>query len=88
MQRVGTVESTVLLHFDALTIVVAILHRDVVALLTHLTLEGDFDSSIVFRHRRLLVPYSSVSDEGRYFNLSSSGGGTRTRDHTIMSRVL
>ena len=82
------VKAAVLLHLDALAVVVAVLHCDVVPLLAHLTLEGHLDSSIVLRHRGLLVPYLPASGEGVHFIVFSSGGGTRTRDNTIMSRVL
>jgi hypothetical protein len=57
VQSVDALKPAVLLHLNTLTIVIAILHRDVVPLLTDLALEGHLDPLVVLRHRGLLVPY-------------------------------
>jgi hypothetical protein len=44
------VELAVLSHLDPFTIVVAVLHRDVVPLLADLALECHFDPAVVLRH--------------------------------------
>jgi hypothetical protein len=54
MKSVHAVVVAVLLHLDALTVVVLVFGRDVVAVLADLALQSDLDSSFVLRHVGLL----------------------------------
>ena len=69
---------------DLIAVVHLVLHGDVVTSLALFTGQGDLDSLFVLRH--CLSPFSL------YFSgftpLLGSGGGSRTLDTTIMSRVL
>jgi hypothetical protein len=95
MQRVLPIELAIFLHFDPLAVVVAVLGRDVVAALAHLALQRDLDPSVVLGQRSLLLiaaqwaaARSTIVVAVPGGEISGSGGGTRTRDNTIMSRVL
>ena len=79
MDGVLALETAVLAHFNALTVIDLVLGRDVVTTLAVLTLKGDLDPLFVLSHLFLL--FSRLLRGG-------SGGGIRTRDNTIMSRVL
>ena len=81
--------SAVLVHLDALTVIELVLHRDVIAPLALLTRQRHLHALFVLRHDSLLEnPFWVL----RYFwgpeAPPGSGGGSRTRDTTIMSRVL
>mgnify|MGYP006949112520 CR=1 FL=1 len=89
MVRVLAIEPAVLLHLDALTVVDLVLHRDVVTPLALLAREGHLDALFIPCHiyRRLSVCTATALARGPRAP-PSSGGGTRTLDNTIMSRVL
>ena len=90
MECVLAVERTKLLHLDALAVVELVFCRDVVPTLAVLTLQGHLDSFLIFRHlalpRFLLTCLIYAGNQPP--RQRGSGGGIRTRDNTIMSRVL
>ena len=86
--RVLAIEATELLHLDALTVIQLVFHGDVVAALAVLACEGHLDSLVIFRHVCLLTNWVHLFTTARPNGPPSSGGGSRTRDTTIMSRVL
>ena len=89
MVRVLAIEPAVLLHLDALTVVDLVLHRDVVTPFAVLAREGHLYPLFIpcHKYRRLSVCTTTafIRDPGAP---PGSGGGTRTLDNTIMSRVL
>jgi hypothetical protein len=86
VHSVLAVPSTELLHLDALTVIELVLLRDVVASLAVLAGQSHLDPLFVLRH--LFLPTRLLELLAGPTDLPSSGGGSRTRDTTIMSRVL
>ena len=84
VRRVATLPLAVLLHLNTLTIVHLVLHRDVIATLALLAGQGHLDSLFVLSHHFSLTTLVLLG----LSVLPGSGGGSRTRDTTIMSRVL
>src|SRR5579875_2546431 len=85
VKGVPAIPPAVLSHLDPLAVVLFVLGRDVVAPLAHLAGQGHLNSSLVLRHRPRAPRFRWFP---RTFAVLGSGGGTRTRDPTIMSRVL
>ena len=88
MEGVTAVETAELVHFDPLSVVHLVFCGDVVAPFAVLALQGHLHTLFILRPENGLSflgfrPKSSIFTE-----LTGSGGGTRTRDNTIMSRVL
>ncbi len=91
MVRVLAIKPAVLLHLDALTVVDLVLHRDVVTPLAVLAREGHLNPLFIpcHKYRRLSVCTATSTAFIRDPRAPpGSGGGTRTLDNTIMSRVL
>ncbi len=90
MECVLAVERTKLLHLDPLAVVEFVLRRDVVPALAVLTFQGHLDSFLIFRHLALprFLLTSLIYAGNQAPRQRGSGGGIRTRDNTIMSRVL
>ena len=91
MVRVLTIKPAVLLHLDAFAVIDLVLHRDVVTPLAVLAREGHLYPLFIPCHnyRRLSVCTATSTAFIRGPRAPpGSGGGTRTLDNTIMSRVL
>src|SRR5438477_5244694 len=64
MEGVLAVPAAVLLHLDALAVVLLVLHRDVVAALAGLACERDLDPLVALCHRCLLLSDSLAASCG------------------------
>src|SRR5579863_106114 len=73
-------------ELDPLPVVLLVLHRDVVAALADLARQRHLHPLLVLRHDS--CSFSGPRSGAGPFHRTGSGGGTRTRDNTIMSRVL
>ena len=82
MERMGPIPRTVLLQLYTLTIIQLVLGRYVVTSLAGFACQGDMHSLLCLCHNVSPLRCCPVAKS------ISSGGGTRTRDFTIMSRVL
>ena len=88
MEGVTAVKPAELVHLDALAVVHLVLRGDVVTTLAVLALESYLHTLFVLRHEYGLSFLGFRPKSSIYLQLTGSGGGTRTRDTTIMSRVL
>jgi hypothetical protein len=61
VEGVLTFEATVLFHFDALAVIITILHGDVVTLFAYLALEGHLNALVILRHWSSLCPIPSAN---------------------------
>ena len=87
MGGVNALPLAVLLHLNALSVVLAILGRNIVTPLAVLASQRDLNSLFVLCHFSL-HPHNFYAAGLKPPSAHGSGGRTRTDDPTIMSRVL